>query len=313
MRKFQIIFIILTVVVSLAFFKALGSKKEVSLTAAVLESTQSAQKMAEEFSGVADIAEIMPVKNSSASLNNEEGKIICGSDIFAHVAMAKFINKSDKLFEINNFNHWPIASITKLMTALIASENMDLKKSVILNERMIPENGATEKIKTGESFTGNDLIKIMLTVSSNNAAEALAQSFGREKFLELMNAKAGELNMNETRFYDPSGLSIKNQSVSDDIFYLIKYVYNSRPELLKITRTPRVTALELNSRKKRILTNINQFAGRADFIGGKTGFLEEAQGNLVSVFNIKNNPLVIVVLGSQDRFADTKKLLNCAQ
>lgn len=189
------------------------------------------------------------------------------------------------LYELNVGQHWPLASLTKLMNAVVALEN-------------IPQ-----------SATRDSLVKRMMVISDNEAADALAETLGTEQYIALMNAKAQALNMRQTGFSDASGLSYLNQSTAGDIDKLVTYILIRHPEILAFSRakTVRIGTAER--------ANINKFAGRADFVGGKTGWTDEANGNLVTVFSSQSGPITVITLGSptrEDRFIETNILFEWA-
>jgi len=150
-----------------------------------------------------------------------------------------------------------------------------------------------------------DLIKIMIVTSSNHAAAALADFyvFNQKEFVKLMNKKAADLSMGQTVFFDPAGLSPLNQSTANDIKKLIKYIDNNHSEILAYSQEKVFGDFK----------NINHFAGQSNFLGGKTGYLEEAKQNLVSLFLVDNRRILIIVLGAEDRFGQTQDLLNYLQ
>jgi len=230
----------------------------------------------------------------------------------AAIVLAKVLNSDTEILSRNAVQRWPIASITKLMTAVIALENLNGEQPVTITEEVVAEEGISGNFIAGEIFTVNDLIKAMLVVSSNDAAAALATTYGREQFLELMRRKAAALDMSQTTFADVTGLSPLNQSTAQDLVKLISYIYNHQPEIFVITHQPQVAIMELRSKIKRTLTNINNFAGRPNFLGGKTGFIDEAGGNLVSLWLPTGwfQPLLIIVMGADDRFGETQKIYD---
>lgn len=322
MKNIKIIFVLAAAFISVFVIKAVGKEKFFFQMAntkdnVILQSANNAvdslgQTSPEIFSkNEADI--------SSDFLTNMK----CGNELqlSANLALARFLNNNNKVYEFNPDNYWPIASITKLMTAVVVKENIDPLKSVTFADKEILGQNSVENFKTGEIYKAGDLLKAMLLLSSNDAAEALADNlpddlsagFSRDKFIYLMNKKAKDLDLDETVFFDPTGLSAKNQSTPNDILKMISYIHQNYPEILKITSQKSSPIVELNSKRKRNLSNINEFAGQLDFIGGKTGFIDEAQGNLVSLFSLKKEPVAIVVLGSQDRFGDTRKLFDCVK
>jgi D-alanyl-D-alanine carboxypeptidase len=200
-------------------------------------------------------------------------------------ALVKMSLNNRVLYELNVGQHWPLASLTKLMNAVVALEN-------------IPQ-----------SESRDNFLQRMMVVSDNAAADALAETLGTEQYISLMNAKAQTLNMRQTGFSDPSGLSYLNQSTVEDIDKLVTYILIRHPEIFSWSRalTVRIGTMER--------ANINEFSGRPDFLGGKTGFTDEANGNLVTVFSTSSGPITIITLGSkarEDRFIETNILFEWA-
>ena len=142
----------------------------------------------------------------------------------------------------------------------------------------------------------------MVLTSSNDAAEALADFYGRKEFIDKMNVKALELGMKDTEFFDPSGLSDLNQSTAFDIKKLAVYLIERYWNIFSVTVRPRLAV------GGKSLQNINQFSGKEGFLGGKTGYLETAKRNLVSLFRINGKRILFIVLGSPDHYADTEIL-----
>jgi D-alanyl-D-alanine endopeptidase (penicillin-binding protein 7) len=227
--------------------------------------------------------------------------------------LAQTISGASILYEKNSQNYWPIASITKLMTAIVALENINQSTVIEITPDIVKETDGYSTLQVGSLYTANDLIKLMLSISSNDAALALAKSFGKEAFIQKMNQKAKDISMSQTNFYEPSGLSYLNQSTAHDLYLLLTYIYQHYPLILDITRQKTVTVKDLSKNKKITFNNINEFAGRNDFYGGKTGFIDQSKGNLVSLFKKNGKMVFIAVLGSADRFGDTQKILSCIQ
>ncbi|MEX2054382.1 MAG: serine hydrolase [Candidatus Colwellbacteria bacterium] len=211
-----------------------------------------------------------------------------------------------------NDRRWPIASVTKLLSAYVAETLMDPNQGVVISQRAIDTVGDAGEFKLGEIFPVRDLVKAMLIVSSNDAASALAQNYGEDKFIAEMNAVAASAGMVDSRFVEPTGLSVQNQSTVDDLIKLVRYIWEANEEFFKISTKSTDFIIDTNSGVARQLININPFSSRSDFLGGKTGTLPEADSNLISVFRVPgfNEPVVIVVLGSKDRFGETQKILQ---
>jgi len=229
-------------------------------------------------------------------------------DIKSKSVVIKKLGDGYSYLKVRTDQRWPIASITKLMTATIALEKFAPGQLIYFNDKIISTEGASGGFQSGEVFTAIELVKALMVVSSNDAAMALAESYVYHNFIDAMQVKAAELGMRQTTFYDPTGLSFLNQSTIDDLEKLVKYVFEKHPEILNFSRERSVSI-----GGKRNLVNINEFAGQFDFVGGKTGYTDDANGNLISLFRDQSgggNPLLIIVLGTEDRFGDTRRLLD---
>lgn len=210
-------------------------------------------------------------------------------------------------------HRWPIASITKLMTAIVASKYMDADTVIMITEKDQEQTEGYNSLTVGSAYTVRDLIKAALIVSSNDATYALARSFGYDAFINRMNEEARALNMKNTSFFDPSGLSYLNQSTLSDLALLTGYLYRSYGSLLAITRQKTVSITDTITKKRTTLSNIDYFAGDKDFIGGKTGYITQSGENLITLFTHNDSVWMVGVLGSADRFGDVQALLRCAQ
>lgn len=235
----------------------------------------------------------------------------CSLKVEAKAALIKYLNQNKNIFELNTDKHWSIASISKLMAAIVVFEQVGAIKEIKIREEDVATSGTAGDFKKDEVFTSLDLIKAMLLVSSNDAATALARTIGEEIFVKLMNQKAQELKMSDTIFFNPSGLSFLNQSTSNDLAKLAGHIYNNHKEIFNITKQKETAIIELGFQKSRDLVNINQLSGHSDFLGGKTGYLEESGRNLIALFNMNNQPVLTIVLGAEDAYRETEKMLTC--
>lgn len=220
--------------------------------------------------------------------------VVLPAGISATAVLVKDLFAAEPMLAVNSDQQWPMASLTKLMTAVVARENIAKDVMIKMTERAIATESAAGNFVVGKFYGREELIRALLKVSSNDAAAAIAEFVGEEKLFQLMNQKAQALKMHETRFFDPSGLSSLNQSTLENLEKLVTYIYYYHPEIFRVTQ-------EADG-------NIHPFAGQPDFIGGKTGFIDEANGNLISLFNNDGRPLLIIVLGSDDRAKDTRIL-----
>lgn len=232
--------------------------------------------------------------------------------IQARAALIADIQTGETYFTLAQNERWPIASITKLMTARIAMQSLDRSLVTTLTEADLPkeDNSVKKRLGAGETYAIGDLFKAMLVVSSNEAAETLANRIGKEQFLIRMNAQADGWGLHDTYFSDATGLSTANQSTANDLKELARKLFEVDPEIFEITREPQVSITELGTKKAETLVNINQFAKSPWFLGGKTGYTDAAQGNLLTIARLHGRPVVTIVLGAEDRFAETKKLID---
>jgi D-alanyl-D-alanine carboxypeptidase len=217
------------------------------------------------------------------------------------------------LAAVNADTRWPTASLTKLMTATLALDHLSLNTRITITPQMFAVDPGERYLVVNGTYTVSDLLHVMLMPSSNVAAEALADYYGHAQFMAEMNARAAQWGMKNTYFDDPSGLSAANESTAHDLATLATHVYQNYPTILSYSDTADITITELQSGAKVDVRSINQFAGNANFIGGKTGYIPQAGDNLLSLFRYEGKPILIIVLGTADtaeRFADTTKLLN---
>lgn len=219
------------------------------------------------------------------------------------------------LLEKEPDNVFPMASVSKLMTAIVAKEQIDLHHLATVSASSYNTYGAQGELALGEKILVSDLFYPLLIESSNDAAEVLADDYGRDDFLELLNKKAKLLGMDSTHYDDPSGLSPTNVSSAHDLTKLGLYVYQSYPELLDITRVKEYAIFE------HTWKNANYYLTNPNFIGGKNGFIDEAKKTTVSFFKVHmrgddpsskstERPIMVVLLRSNDRNTDAATLLS---
>jgi len=232
--------------------------------------------------------------------------------INAKAAIIADLKTGETYFSTNPDRRWPLASITKLVTAALTMKYNDLSQLATLGDRdfLITENENLKYLKVGDSYSIKDLLKIMFLQSSNEAAEALANIKDHNEFIANMNVLIKEWGLTSTYFSDPSGLSAANQSTANDLLKISRIIYEQYPYIFRTTQFQKLLVTELNSGRRQTILNINIFAGQSDFLGGKTGYTEDAGGNLLSVFSYRGQPIVIVILGTDDRFGETEKLLE---
>lgn len=256
-----------------------------------------------EFSEIPKAEKIIPRRNFDVSepiLN-------------AKAALAKDLNTDTELFSFNNSLKWPLASLTKLMMAIVAIENVGLDKKATVTETAVAAEGISGNFIANEEYKIGELLKAMLLVSSNDAAMAISEFYGGDNLIKQMQSSAYFLGMDQTSFADPTGISPSNQGTISDLEKLVKYILEKHPDIFQITKTPKTLIHEEISSAEKELLNINAYAyaaPRADFLGGKTGFTDEAGGNLISLFDYNGHTILLIVFGTDDRFGQTDILYN---
>lgn len=219
------------------------------------------------------------------------------------------LDTGETILEKNKDQIFPIASVTKLMTATISLENQDQEELTQISKNALAPYGKNGNLRLNEKIKIGDLIYPLLLESSNDAAQAIALNSGISYFINKMNEKAKNLEMPKTQFLDPSGLSENNKSTALDLFKFAKYLKTDKPELLKIT-------LEKSfNNKKHTWFNTSQFLGLEGYQGGKRGYIDEARETAISFFTLPLGKegmrnIGIIVLKSPDRYKDVKNILN---
>lgn len=209
----------------------------------------------------------------------------------------------------------PIASITKLMTAMVVLDaQQPLDEPITIDVADIDTlKGTHSRLRIGMTFTRSELLKLALMASENRAASALARAYpgGKVAAIAAMNVKAHQLGMDNTRFLDPTGLSSNNVSTARD---LVKMVAAARDYTLihQYTTTPSHSVDGWNGRALRF-TNTNPLVRSASWDIGvsKTGFINEAGRCLVMEAKINRRPVIIVLLdswGKSTRIGDANRI-----
>jgi D-alanyl-D-alanine carboxypeptidase len=204
----------------------------------------------------------------------------------------------------------PIASVTKLMTALVANEIISLDKKVAVSEGSLVNPPLPQDYAT-KTFLVNDLFYPLLMQSSNLIADSLAAYYGKSGFVKWMNTTAHALGMGATEYADPSGVSAENVSTTDDLFRLAVYLANKKSFVLKITGMQEKTIVADDGSAYRI-QNVNAPADEAPFEGGKAGHTSAAADTMLSTLSFKvgdkNRRVAVIVLGSGDQKKETEAL-----
>ena len=229
--------------------------------------------------------------------------------VSAEAYLVADIDSGDVYLERNADREMPVASVAKLMTALVASEIISFEKEVPVQEGELSRANASSTEQ--KRFFIGDLLYPLLMESNNHVADMLARFYGTAGFVEWMNTTAEALGMESTHFDDPSGMSPYNKSTADDLFRLATYLATKKSFVWDITRTPTKT-IKASDGASYPLQNLNIFSGEKSFVGGKVGQTTAAGEVMVSVFTVANggdrHKVAVVVLRSSDYAEDTTKL-----
>lgn len=222
------------------------------------------------------------------------------------------------LFAKSSTTKLPMASITKLMTALVALDNLSHKTDTIITVPAIATNetGSRMKLETGERITSGNLIKGMLIASANDAAATLASTTAknREQFVIQMNAKAKTLGLTSTNFANPTGFDAPNHySSALDLARLTQEALKN-PVIAQTVAMQKATITDISGNRKHPVTTTNHLLAKYDnVIGVKTGTTDEAGLSLITAATSRSGQTVIVVLlASPDRFGEGGKALDWA-
>lgn len=208
----------------------------------------------------------------------------------------------------------PIASVTKIMTALLGV-NYYKDNQVLTVLDSVNTQGAKVGLTRGETFTFRSLLYAMLLNSGNDAAYAIAENYpgGVLGFVSAMNKKAIELNLPNTHFENPAGFDSPNHYSSAYDIATITQEALKNYELSKIVATKDTEVLSVDKKYKYPLRNLNVLLTKVSGVMGvKTGYTEGAKENLVTLVDRDGHKLLFVVLNSNDRFGESTKLIEWA-
>lgn len=270
-----------------------------------------------------ELASYGPDEGDGVPVRVDESEIESSIESVAYVVMDR---STGKILTVKNENRvWPIASLTKLVTADVVLDH-EVSMTSVVDVRSIDDvGGAKLYVEDGDTFSVQDLFYATLVASANNAANALSRTtdLSRTEFLEEMNDKAVELGLVNTAFVDPTGIELGNVSTAREMARIAQHVLD-RDEIRRFTSTATkyITVLSQGTQKKMTNTNWMLWKPAYDDLyvtGGKTGYLEESGWNLVvSLRPMSGNAdteLLIVLFGAESRsasFEDANTLADWA-
>jgi D-alanyl-D-alanine carboxypeptidase len=231
--------------------------------------------------------------------------------ISAQAALAVDLDSGVSLYEKNPDSPLLPASTTKIVTALVTLDTYPLDS--VLKVGKVSIDGQKMNLVFGEEIRVEDLLYGLLVFSANDAAEVLAQNYptGREGFVAAMNEKAKQLSLENTKFFNPSGIDGNGHVTTARDLIRVSEVAMRNPEFAKIVGTKSIVVKSVDGRIIHRLTNINTLLGKVPGVSGvKTGWTENARENLVTYIERDNHKVMVALLGSQDRFGETTELID---
>ncbi len=277
------------------------------------------------------------INNKTADLVRNDQKSLTvdpfvSVEIEGKSAMVWDVVKGEPLFEKNPDISLPLASLTKVMTALTASKFLNESDQITIDSLFLRPDGDSG-LTTGDTWTQKDLLDYTLVTSSNDGAYALAsvaeaantvrngyqETSFENNFIQQMNEEAKVIGLDNSRFWNAHGLDRNVDrggayGSARDMAKLFEYILKNNPDLLEATRYKNIS---LNSTEHSYnAPNTNQSVDKIPgIIASKTGYTDLAGGNLVIAFDAGlGRPIIISVLGStqEGRFSDALKLVTAA-
>jgi len=211
----------------------------------------------------------------------------------------------------NEDEPFPIASLTKLFTAYVALKYLPQNAIITFTREAIDQEGSAGSFLVGERFLRDELIKASLVLSSNDAAYALAETYGLANFVFLINRTISSFELHKTHIVEPTGISAGNVSSPRD---LLKFVFAFKSEFPQIWQWSLSKSITLDGFTKRTFSNINlNIISKFEkiLLLQKTGFTDTAGKCLLAVVKINDQETIgIVILNSPDREKDFETIIS---
>ncbi|MDO8516306.1 MAG: L,D-transpeptidase family protein [bacterium] len=254
---------------------------------------------------------VPPENYAALTLRSPEAAKI--PDLSAQSVLVADVITGDVYLNKNGSDVLPIASIVKLMTAVVTSELVNLESSVSISREMLTTSPfQSVKLPLRGYYRAFDLFYPLLIESSNGTAEALTTFVGRTEFIKNMNTKAKALGMTNTRFFDPSGVEDENVGTGKDLLLLARYIFEKRNFIYKISKGEKYA--DMSPTAFVGLYNLNDFHNDPDLAGSKIGETKAAKQTSVVVWNFNTPagraPVAVIVLGSDDQSKDQQTILD---
>jgi len=232
----------------------------------------------------------------------------------AKAALLFDLTSNKTLYEKNSHTRLPMASLTKVMTAIIALENPKAdNKYIVTQENIVGEDSMG--IAAGEIFTLEELLYGLILRSGNDAAEVIATNYpsGREAFIQAMNQKAQSLGLSDTKFSNPSGLQGDGEqyTTAQDLLVITKYALDNFPLFRKVAATYEYSLPASLTHGEFYLQNETNLLSTYPGVKGiKTGYTPEAGMCLITYLEKGDRKIIGILLNSENRREEMKQLLD---
>jgi len=203
------------------------------------------------------------------------------------------------------------ASVTKLVTALVAVNSFPSDQVLTFNGRRV--DGQKIGLKAGEKLKMIDALGALLVYSANDVAYLFADNFpgGEAAFVEAMNREVADLGLTGTHFENPTGFDGGGHYTTARDLIKISETALASEDIARLAGTKEIDIESVDGQNHYHLTSTNKLLGEVPgVLGLKTGWTENARENLVTYYDKDGHRLLVVLLGSQDRFGETKEILN---
>jgi D-alanyl-D-alanine carboxypeptidase len=237
-------------------------------------------------------------------------------ELSAHAHLVGIMGEKWPLLKQREWKPLAPASLSKLMTAVLAEDYLPPLAPIIFSEtaKSMKEDGEKmSKVDVGEILTKEDVIKLLLIASANDAATALAEMLGGEdQFQKLASQKAREIGLKNSQFVNPTGLDEDGHyTTAEDLARLAAYIWQNHPSIWEITRLKEAVIFSEPDHEYTVETTNKLLAGFPGILGGKTGFTDDAKESLILLYPVRPDKVaIIVILRSDNRFEDARKIIK---
>lgn len=271
---------------------------------------------------VAGLASTMPspaeakrssVSSRSSRVSSSDGTALPWRRVPAHSILLKELNSGRVLYEHESAKRLSPASLTKIMSALVILERGRLEDLVTVSPTAARAHKIHLRLKPGQVFRLEDLLKGMLIMSANDACLAAVEHVGGDEpqFVALMNAKANALGLSDTHFSNACGFDHPNHYSTAEDLARLSITALEQPTFRQLVREERAIIMPINGTHAHVLHSTNRLLGRIPGVEGvKTGFTSKAGRCLIAKVSQNGSDLLLVILNSNRRWNTAMSLIN---